>query len=175
MPITADKQPPPPPKKGVPSLGLIIFVVFLLWRIFGAQITRLFRTGNLNLSLPSLGSNTLFWIAGAFVVFIFALTIISRLSSGRARGDRSLPTVISSPSMPMSTARQEAYESAPGGLPTYKSSPTIGRGPTMPPSYMPRPPRYERAFNGKVLLASVILGGFLFGGVFFMLLTLGLI
>lgn len=56
MPLTpqSSQPPPPPPKRNRPSLAIVAFVIFGVYRVFGPQIQVWLRNNGVGIPLPSL-------------------------------------------------------------------------------------------------------------------------
>lgn len=165
MPITADRQPrPAKPNKGRPSLGLIILIIFGLTRFFGPQLNRWLRTGQFQ--LPA--GVPLFWvIGGVFFLVVTVVVLKGMFATGRSSGRLPTPTSYQpvSPDLSRQLSRQQSSLPASMGVPQPRRA---NEG--LPSGGL----RYDRAFNGKALLASLLVGTLLFGGIF-MLRVAGLI
>lgn len=169
MPITTDRQPrPAKPNKGGPSLGLIILLVFGLTRFFGPQVNRWLRNGQFQLP-GGIGSTVpLFWVIGGVFFLVVAVVVLKGMfASGRTSSRLPTPTTYQpvspdlSPQLPRQQPSLPASLGRPQPRPSNQALPSGGL-------------RYDRAFNGKALLASLLVGVLLFGGIF-MLRVAGLI
>lgn len=169
MPITANQPQPKQPKKKGSNIGPILFVVFILWRIFGSNLNGWFR----RLRLPSgaqIGTSNLLLLVGAGVAVLVVVFIIRQAVNRRGSSDQMLPT-----GMPLSTAQSQANRMPSAAQPPFASStPRQATPPKMPQmtnrqqanAFNPKAPSYEPALRGNVVLAAMVFGGLLFGGLY---------
>ncbi|MBA3945167.1 MAG: hypothetical protein H0X37_11465 [Herpetosiphonaceae bacterium] len=165
MPITANQQPSPPKRKSSGPWGLILVGLVALARLFPHFIPLLAQVFNgQSVSLPAGFSSVLPWlVVGGFVALLVVPSVVRQARRSRSQSDRRLSTTM---------------QTAPQMRPPQASQPRAGR--TLAPQQdtlpqqtimrptsggmQPKPLRFERALNGKVVFASVIWAALLAGG-----------